>query len=71
MSYRERIKHLERLHEQIDQEIDNMEKNHPHVDETRVHNMKKQRLQYLDELRTLRKIQWEEDHERTGYGEER
>lgn len=67
MSYRERIKHLERLHEQIDREIDNMEKNHPHVEEERVHNMKKQRLQYLDELRTLRKRQWDDDHERVNF----
>jgi hypothetical protein len=64
MSYRERIKHLEKLHSQIDREIDNMEKNHPHVDEKHVHDMKKQRLQYLDELRVLRKRQWDEDYER-------
>lgn len=71
MSYRERIRHLEQLHEAIDREIDKMEKNHPHVEETRVHDMKKQRLLYRDELSRLRKLQWEEDHERVDFDDDR
>ncbi len=70
MSYKERIKQLERLHEEINREIDKMEKNHPHVEEVRVHEMKKKRLQYKDELSRLRKLQWEEDHERVGWDDE-
>lgn len=71
MSYRERIKHLEYLHKQLDDEIDKMERNHPHVEEKRVHDMKKQRLQYRDELSRLRKLQWEEDHERVDFDDDR
>lgn len=71
MSYEARIKHLEQLHEEINQEIDKMEKNHPHVEETRVHDMKKKRLQYRDELSRLRKLQWEEDHERVEWDDDR
>lgn len=71
MSYEARIKHLEQLHEEINREIDNMEKNHPHVEETRVHDMKKKRLQYRDELSRLRRLQWEEDHERVEWDDDR
>lgn len=71
MSYRERIRHLEQLHEEIDREIDKMEKNHPHVEEVKVHDMKKKRLAYLDELSRLRKLQWEEDYERVDFDDER
>ena len=48
-----------------------MEKNHPHVEETKVHDMKKKRLQILDELSKLRKLQWEEDHERVSFDDDR
>jgi len=71
MSYRERIRHLEQLHEEIDREIDKMEKNHPHVEEVKVHDMKKKRLAYRDELSRLRKLQWEEDYERVDFDDER
>lgn len=71
MSYRERIRHLEQLHEELDREIDKMEKNHPHVEEVRVHDMKKKRLQYRDELSRLRKLQWEDDHERVDFDDDR
>lgn len=71
MPYKSRIKHLEQLHEDIDKDIDSMEKNHPHVEEDRVHDMKKKRLQYRDELNRLRKLQWEEDHERVNFEDDR
>ncbi len=71
MPYKARIKHLEQLHEEINREIDKMEKNHPHVEEVRVHEMKKTRLAYRDELSRLRKMQWEEDHERVNLDDDR
>ena len=71
MSYTERIKHLEHLHEEINREIDKMERNHPHVQEAKVATMKKQRLLYRDELSQLRRLQWIEDHERVGWGDDR
>lgn len=71
MSYKERIKHLEHLHKEIDQEIDKMEKNHPHVSESKVHDLKKQRLLYRDELSRLRKLHWEEEHERVDFDDDR
>jgi uncharacterized protein YdcH (DUF465 family) len=71
MSYRERISHLEQLHKKINEEIDKMEKNHPHVEETKLHDMKKQRLAYRDELSRLNKLQWEWDHERVHFDDDR
>lgn len=71
MSYRERIKHLEQLHKQLNEEIDKMERNHPHVQELKLHDMKKQRLAYRDELSRLNRLQWEEDHERVNYDDDR
>lgn len=71
MSYRERIKHLEHLHKEIDSEIDKMERNHPHVQEAKLHDMKKQRLLYRDELSRLNRMQWEEDHERVDFDDDR
>lgn len=67
----ERIRQLEKLHADLDREIDKMEKNHPHVEEVKVHDMKKQRLQFKDELSRLRKLKWEEDHERVDLDDDR
>ncbi len=71
MSYAGRIKHLEDLHSKLNKEIDDMEKNHPHVDESRVAEMKKQRLAYKDELSRLRRLQWEWEHERVDFDDDR
>ena len=70
MTYSSRISHLKRMHEEIDRKIDLMERNHPHVSEVEVHDMKKQRLLYRDELSKLRRLQYEES-QRVGYGDDR
>lgn len=57
--YEGRIKHLEQMHSDLDKRIDDMERNHPHVDEVHVHEWKKQRLQIKDELSKLRRLQHE------------
>lgn len=54
-----RIKHLEQLHRDLDNKITDLDKNHPHVDETHLHDMKKQRLAIRDELSQLRRRQFE------------
>lgn len=54
-----RIKQLEHLHQNLDNKIDAMTKNHPGVDETVVQEMKKQRLLYRDELSRLRRELYE------------
>lgn len=71
MPYKARITLLEKLHQELDDEIDKMERNHPHVDEYRVHEMKKKRLACRDELGRLRKLQWVEDNERIHLDDDR
>jgi hypothetical protein len=69
MSYKSKIKHLEEIHKVLNKQIDDMERNHPHVEEAKLAEMKKKKLQYKDELARLNKLQWEHDHE-TVHGDE-
>ena len=61
--YESRIKHIEEMHRVLNKQIDDMEKNHPHVEESKLADLKKKKLQYKDELARLKKLQWEHDHE--------
>jgi hypothetical protein len=70
MSYKGRIKHLEEMHRLIDKQINEMQNNHPHVDEIHLAEMKKKKLQLKDEISRLSRLQWEEDTQRIGYGDE-
>ena len=60
--YEGRIKHLEEAHRIINKQIDGLEKTGAFSDE-RMSFLKKQRLQYRDEIARLKKLQWEHDHE--------
>lgn len=55
-----RIKHLEQMHRDLDKKITDLDVNHPHVDETHLHEMKKQRLAIRDELSLLRRKLFEQ-----------
>ena len=70
MSYKAKIKHLEEMHRVLNKRIDDMERNHPHVEVEKLTNLKKQKLQIKDEIGRLTRLQWEEDNERVGYGDE-
>lgn len=61
--YESRIKHLEEMHKVLNKQIDDMERNHPHVEESKLAELKKKKLQMKDELARLKKLQWEHDHE--------
>jgi len=63
MSYKNRIKHLEEMHKILNKQIDDMERNHPHVATDNLTSLKKQKLQLKDEISRLNKLQWELDHE--------
>lgn len=71
MPYNVRITLLEKLHQDLDDEIDKMERNHPHVEEFKVQELKKKRLACRDELSRLRKLQWVEEHERIELDDDR
>lgn len=70
MSYKGRIKHLEEMHKLLDKQINEMQMNHPHVDEIHLAEMKKKKLQLKDEISRLNKLQWEEETQRLNYGDE-
>lgn len=67
--YKEKIRHLEEMHRVLNKQIDDMERNHPHVEVTKLAEMKKQKLQLRDEISRLNKLQWEHDHERVDLGD--
>ena len=68
--YENRIKHLEESHRLLDKQIDGLEKTGTFAD-LKMQNLKKQRLQFRDELARLRKLQWEHDHETIHLDDER
>lgn len=67
--YKEKIKSLEEMHRNLNKQIDNMERNHPHVEVDRLAELKKRKLSIRDEISRLNKLQWEHDHERVDLGD--
>ena len=61
--YNNKIKHLEEMHKVMNKQIDDMERNHPHVATDNLTSLKKQKLQLKDEINRLTKLQWDHDHE--------
>jgi hypothetical protein len=67
--YKAKIKQLEESHRVLNKQIDDMERNHPHVEVDRLAEMKKKKLLVKDEISRLNKLQWDHDHE-TVHGDE-
>lgn len=67
--YKAKIQHLEEMHRVLNKQIDDMERNHPHVEVDKLTEMKKQKLKIKDEISRLNRLQWEHDHERVDFGE--
>jgi hypothetical protein len=67
--YKSKIKQLEESHRILNKQIDDMERNHPHVEEAKLAEMKKKKLLIKDEIARLNKLQWDHDHE-TVHGDE-
>ncbi len=70
MSYKSRINHLEEMHKLLDKQINEMQINHPGVDIEHLAELKKKKLLIKDEISKLNKLQWEEETQRTGYGDD-
>ena len=70
MSFKGRIQHLEEMHKLLDKQINEMQTNHPGVDSDHLAELKKKKLQLKDEIVRLNKLQWEEETQRIGYGDE-
>jgi hypothetical protein len=67
--YKAKIKQLEESHRVLNKQIDDMERDHPHVDVVHLAEMKKKKLIIKDEISRLNKLQWDHDHE-TVHGDE-
>jgi hypothetical protein len=61
--YKQRIKTLQVMHQELNKQIDDMERNHPHVETDKLAEMKKKKLSVKDEISRLTKLQWDYDHE--------
>jgi len=70
MSYKSRINHLEEMHKLLDKQINEMQTNHPGVDIEHLAELKKKKLLIKDEISKLTRLQWEEDTQRTSYGDD-
>jgi hypothetical protein len=66
MSYHNRIKTLEEGYRILESRISDF-----NGDNEELSKLKEQKSKYFDELRRLRKLQWEEDHERVNFDDER
>lgn len=60
--YKEKIQHLEEMHRVLNKQIDDMERNHPHVEKDKLTELKKQKLSLRDEISRLNRLQWDYDH---------
>ena len=67
--YKAKIKQLEESHRVLNKQIDDMERNHPHVEEAKLAEMKKKKLLIKDEISRLNKLQWDHDHESVDLGD--
>jgi hypothetical protein len=67
--YKAKIKQLEESHKVLNKQIDDMERNHPHVQEAKLAEMKKKKLLIKDEIARLNKLQWDHDHESVDLGD--
>jgi hypothetical protein len=70
VSYKSKINHLEEMHKLLDKQINEMQTNHPGVDVEHLAELKKKKLLIKDEISKLTRLQWEEDTQRTGYGDD-
>jgi hypothetical protein len=62
MTHAERIAFLEHSHHLLEKQLGKMQK-HPHVDEIKVAEIKKQKLQLKDQLRELRELSEKETND--------
>lgn len=65
MSYHQKIRSLQESVSKIDVEIKNT------VDAVMLNKLQETKSQYMSEIRRLNRLQWEEDHERVHFDDDR
>ena len=68
--YETRISHLEEAHRALDKRITNLQDS-GNFDDHSISELKKKKLQLKDEISRLRRLDWEDKHERVDFDEDR
>lgn len=68
--YEQRIKMLEESHRLIDNQLFQLERSGSSDSDT-IQKLQEQKNKYLNELRNLRRLQWDIDHERVNFDDDR
>lgn len=70
MPYTNRIKTLEESHRLVDNQLFQLEKEGS-TDSVKIEKLREAKQKYLDELRHMRRVQWDYDHESVDFGDDR
>jgi hypothetical protein len=69
MSYRNQIRKVTETYRTLDNQIKHLEM--IGAEQSRIDDLRRRKLMFQNELSRLNKLQWEEDHERVSYDEDR
>lgn len=70
MPYQQRIKTLEESHRIVDNQLFQLEKSGSN-DSAKIQKLREAKQKYLDELRLMRRAQWDHDHNTVDFGDDR
>ena len=70
MPYTNRIKTLEESHRMVENQLFQLEKSGS-TDSAKIQKLREAKQKYLDELRLMRRAQWDHDHETVDFGDDR
>lgn len=70
MPYRQRIKTLEDSHRQVSDQLFQLEKSGTE-DPGKIQKLRETKQKYLAELQVMRRAQWDHDHERVDFEDDR
>lgn len=70
MPYQQRIKTLEESHRIVDNQLFQLEKSGS-TDSAKIQKLREAKQKYLDELRLMRRAQWDHDHNTVDFGDDR
>lgn len=70
MPYRQRIKTLEESHRMVENQLFQLEKTGS-TDTDKIQKLREAKQKYLTELQQMRRAQWDHDHERVDFEDDR
>lgn len=70
MPYKQRIKTLEESHRMVENQLFQLEKTGS-TDTVKIQKLREAKQKYLTELQQMRRAQWDHDHERVDFEDDR